>query len=141
MAKRIYSDQEKAAYLLALKANGGNLKRTSRETGVPLATLFHWRQGDGVNSDVSDIANQKAESLAEKFERVANLLVDRLAGFIDHERTTLSMVATAAGIAVDKARLLRNEPTLISSSVELTDDERRARITAIFDRARARRAG
>jgi len=73
--------------------------------------------------------------------RRSNLLVDRLAGFIDHEKTTLSMVATAAGIAVDKARLLRDQPTSISSNVELSDDERRARITAIFDRARARRAG
>jgi len=84
--------------------------------------------------------NQKAESLAEKFEQVANLLVERIPGFIDNEKTTLSMVATAAGIAVDKARLLRDQPTSISSTSELTDD-RRARIAAIFDRARARRAG
>jgi len=128
MRKRSYSDQEKAAFLLALKANGGNLKRTAEETGVPLATLFHWRNGEGVNSDVADIANQKAESLAEKFERVANLLVERIPGFIDNEKTTLSMVATAAGIAIDKARLLRNQPTSISTNVELTDEERRARI-------------
>jgi len=85
--------------------------------------------------------DEKADSLAETFERVANLLVERIPGFIDSDKTTLSMVATAAGIAIDKARLLRNEPTSISSNVSLTDEERRSRITALFDRGRARRAG
>jgi len=100
----------------------------------PTKKIFHWRNGEGVNGDVSDIANEKAESLAEKFERVANLLVERIPGFIDKEKTTLSMVATAAGISIDKARLLRNQPTAIGTncSLTLTDEERRARIIELF---------
>jgi len=111
--KRSYSDQEKAALLLALEANGGNLAKTERETGVPLETIRDWRNGLAVNADIAEIRNEKRVSLADKFEALANKLVDRAEEFIDKDKTTLAMVATAAGIATDKAQLLRGQPTQI----------------------------
>ncbi len=38
-----YSEQEKEAALILLEANGGNIKKTARETGMFAPTLRAWR--------------------------------------------------------------------------------------------------
>lgn len=62
MAKRTYTDAEREATLTVLKANGGNLKKTSRETGVSLPTLREWKAGGKVRADPI-----KAAALAESY--------------------------------------------------------------------------
>ncbi len=51
MAKKSYTDAEREATLTVLQANGGNLKRTARETGVSLPTLRDWKAGGKVHPD------------------------------------------------------------------------------------------
>ena len=46
MAKRSYSDEEKASALAALAAISGNVKQTASQTGVPRATLQRWASGE-----------------------------------------------------------------------------------------------
>jgi transposase-like protein len=46
---RKYSAAERAAHLAVLKANGGNLARTARETGVPRNTLRTWAADAGLD--------------------------------------------------------------------------------------------
>ncbi len=41
-----YSDEQVATALVVLKSNGGNLKRTERQTGVSRTTLRTWEAGD-----------------------------------------------------------------------------------------------
>jgi hypothetical protein len=157
--RRAYSDQEKAGFLLALEANGGNLSATERETGVPISTLASWRDGKGVNTDITDLCNEKAPSLAEKFEALAHKLVDAAPDFIHADKTTLSMVATSAGIATDKAQLLRGKATEIrgnESADALIERVKAAMLTEhpavdpveasriaqeVFERLEAQRAG
>jgi hypothetical protein len=38
-----YHPDHKAAVLVVLERNGGNMKATSRQTGIPVRTLRHWR--------------------------------------------------------------------------------------------------
>jgi len=52
-----------------------------------------------------------------------------LAGKVDD--ATLAQTATALGIVIDKAQLLKGLPTNISSSV-LSDDERKLRLAGIL---------
>src|SRR5262249_16795088 len=54
---------------------------------------------------------QKRPQLADMFEQLARASVDTAMPLQGHEKTTLSMAATAAAIAVDKMRLLREEST------------------------------
>lgn len=42
MAKHSYTDAERAAALAVLQANGGNMLRTSKATGIPRTTLITW---------------------------------------------------------------------------------------------------
>lgn len=50
-----YTDQQVAEALAALELNGGNVKRTAAETGIPRATLIRWR--DGVSAALDTMAD------------------------------------------------------------------------------------
>lgn len=38
-----YTDEHKASVYVALASNEGNIKRTARDTGVPISTIRRWR--------------------------------------------------------------------------------------------------
>jgi transposase-like protein len=42
MGKRRYSDQDRAAAVAAVTANGGNIQRTARQLGIPETSLRQW---------------------------------------------------------------------------------------------------
>lgn len=108
MPKRRYSDEERAACLAALAANGGNLQKTARECGVPDATLRHWRDGDR-HPEALKMGELKKGDLADIYERIAYDSLD-LAGAKLKDLNAKDLVMTAA-IATDKMRLLRGEST------------------------------
>jgi transposase-like protein len=124
-----YSDEQKAEALAVLDGNDGNYARTSRDTGIPRPTLKRWdekRELYGLNESVQE----KKEGLSERLEALAHLGIDALTP----ERLATAPVrdvATAVGIAIDKARLLRGEPTAIN---ENRQEDVRARILHRLDR-------
>jgi hypothetical protein len=119
--RRRYSDEERANALAALAANGGNVNQTARQLNIPEPTVRHWANGN-VHPDVVKDHEEKKESMAVALDRVAQQLLDAIPGKID--KANLSHTATAMGIAIDKARLLRGEPTSISKEMDdLPEDE------------------
>ena len=138
MAKRSYSDEEKASALAALAANGGDVLLTSKQVGVPRKTLEDWSKGRGVCSAVADIRQEKKQDLADRLEDLAHRLVDAIPGKV--AQADLKQLGVCLGIAVDKMRLLREQPTSIEGH-DLSDDERLARLRQLAERAQARRLG
>lgn len=67
--KRTYSDSDKATYLAALDANGGNISLTAKQTGVPRNTLSDWAKGRNLNAEVTDLRHLKKESWRIGLER------------------------------------------------------------------------
>lgn len=110
MAKRSYSDREKAEALAILDSNGGNLSKTSRETGIPISTLKLWRDNPP-NNDVADIRNEKKATLLDKWLVVADLSLDLLSRNEGAKMVDLNgdQIARVAGIATDKIASLRAE--------------------------------
>ena len=135
MARRSYSDEERANALAALDANDGDVSRTARQLGVPRKTLEDWAKGH-VHPAVAEVRQEKKGTLADAIEGVAWKLLDALPGKVPD--ADLRQTATALGIAIDKMRLLREQPTSITSD-GLSDDERAARVAELLDAARARR--
>lgn len=142
MARRSYSDKERAEALAVLDSTkkGGvpNYSEASRLAGVPRKTIEEWDKGR-VNSDVAEIRQHKKGELADCLSVVAHELVEAIGGKI--AEASLQQVATSMGIVVDKMQLLRGEPTSISQSQGMNDDERAERVAALLERARARRDG
>ena len=138
MAKRSYSDEQKASALAALAANGGNAKLTAAQIGVPRTTLLKWASGEGVHASVTDIGHEKKQGLADRLEGLAHRLVDAIPGKI--AEADLKQLSVSLGIALDKMRLLREQPTSIEGH-DLSDDEKLAMLRQLAERAHARRLG
>lgn len=73
-----YTEQEKEAALTLLEANRGNLKKTSRETGITTPTLRAWRE-EGKVKPSPEKAAEIVDSYLAKARRVREALLDRLA--------------------------------------------------------------
>jgi len=139
MARRSYSDEDKAVALAALEANGGNKQRTAKDLCIPKSTLTEWANGSGAKNAETELRHQKKADLANELEAIAHQLAGAMGDKIAN--ANLQQTATSLGITIDKMQLLRGKPTGIVENVGLTDDERAARVAALLDAARARRDG
>lgn len=82
---REYTDQEVLDGLDALRSNGGNVARTSRETGVPRSTLTSWaRQAEEWATERLQAAQAGREP--EPGSRVASLLRGREVADVRHQK-------------------------------------------------------
>jgi transposase-like protein len=130
-----YSDQRRAEALAALDANGGNLSKTSRDTGIPRQTLQEWRDGR-VPEGVPELRQEKKAALADRLEELAHTIVDALPGKVAD--AGLQQAATSLAIAIDKMQLLRGEATAIHGNRDLTEDERADRLAALLEQGEKR---
>jgi len=109
-----HPDARREEVLALLKANGGNVKRTARESGIPSDTIRYWKAKAGPVLGVKT-PTQKEASLEELFEHIirvaARLLPDKL------ETAKPSEIGTVLGIVFDKLRLLQGEATTITEDV------------------------
>lgn len=158
MPRREYTDEERAAILANYRANGGNLKKTARESGVPVATLRHWTKDlEGLNPLPPRVETPKPVPVIERTAVLVGPAEDRLAMACDRiaERATGAVEAadlpvqtwqdavramTVADIAIGKSRLLRDRATSITGT-ELTDEQRIERLREVALRVFARRIG
>jgi transposase-like protein len=136
-----WSEADKATTLAVLAANAGNLTKTARQVGIPKATILHWRNGQRVNPDTLRKADQKKRDMADMFEELARAALP--VALKDLPNASASQATTIAAIAIDKARLLREQPTTINQTTVISEQEREAaatKVDEILDRVRARKA-
>ena len=135
---RRYSDDQRANALAALAANGGNIKRTSRDLGIPQQTLREWSKGL-CHPAVTELRDQKKGTLAQGLEEMAWKLIGVVPEAL--KDCNIQQLATALGITIDKMQLLRNKPTEITRTEgqddlsTLTDDELERRLEEARNRA------
>ncbi len=100
-----YSDEQRAAALARLDANGDNIKRTARETGIPEATIRNWARGTRAVPGGANLEAQKRADLGDELEEEARavraVLREKLAS------ATFLQAVTGLGILVDKMCALR----------------------------------
>lgn len=97
-----YSESDKARVYVVLTANDGNVKRTSRETGVPENTVRRWRNDfkqDG--PPPTDAVEEAAQDFVGDAERVRNLALARIEKLIPTSEK-LNELNNTVGILTDK---------------------------------------
>lgn len=107
-----YSEAKISEVLTVLDANEGNVAKTSRDTGIGRSTIQKWRDSILPGKDVSSVREkvaQKKEGLADKLERIAHKVVGSVLQEDFKEFGSFKDRMTAAGIAIDKMRLLRGQ--------------------------------
>lgn len=51
-----YTDEQKASVYVALASNEGNVKRTARDTGVPISTIRRWRDEWDAHENLPEVS-------------------------------------------------------------------------------------
>src|ERR1700687_3940329 len=117
--KREYTSEHKAAALAVLASCGGNTRAAARQLAAagqrtPEATLRGWASQPLEPSEQA-LVDEDKRVLADVFESVASKVVRGLdrPDAINRILSKPVQAMTAAGVAVDKLRILRNEATEI----------------------------
>jgi len=124
---RRYSDRDKAAALAHLQSGPGVLNRAARELGIPNETLRGWAAGRHLSPEVVGEFGIVRDSLSAKLEVIAHQMVDAMPEKIP--AASLKDLGIALGQVIDKMRLLREEPTAITESMN-----RRELLEALIER-------
>ena len=135
-----YTDEFRAQAIVMLEAAGwperkGALVRVARTLGIKYQTLSRWARGKynpppnkTVHIKMFDMVQALRDEIQAILEEMPNARPD----------ADFKELGTVLGIVVDKLQLLEGKAT---ERIEMmSDDERAARISAILDAARERRA-
>jgi transposase-like protein len=109
---RIYSDGERATVYISLQTGAGNIRRASRETGVPEQTIRDWKRDwetSGVPPEVEEAMTSEIEDSLNRMERVRDKALALIEGRL-HEHKPREL-ATLFGILDDKIRLTKGLAT------------------------------
>lgn len=134
-----YSDEDVARVIALVDANEGNTAETARQTGIPQRTIHHWTSDRTALVPDSQTVLPYKRALADRFEEEAHAALDHASRMRNRAEYRDSMVA--AGIAVDKMRLLRDQPTEIVTSAEERDRLLTEILTRVLDRMNASEPG
>lgn len=119
--RRTYSDKQIAEACAIFKSCNGNMLEASREAGVPRKTLESWVKGKAKRVTDAPVAEEMAQlrhiagvSIADRLEDLIGKILDVAPGKLGEAPFGQSM--TGLSIAVDKMRLLREQPTSIQAN-------------------------
>lgn len=136
MAKRTYTDADRAAVYAALLASDGNVKRSARETNIPPSTVRDWKTEwaqNGFPEELEEVLQNVIEDIVEGLQRVRDKALLELESLIErHELKGRELVA-AVGMLTDKIRLYKGEATSRSESrMQLPEPEQLRELVAGF---------
>lgn len=111
-----YSPEFKAEALLALEVNGNSIRKTAKDLGLAESTLRYWIEQE--NERVREIREGRRGPLAEQFEHVSRVYIDRALEPDAVAKTSGYYAVIAASDAMKSAQLLRGQPTTITATVD-----------------------
>jgi transposase-like protein len=121
-----YTDDDRARAVVMYQANGGNAKRTAHLLGVSRSTLRGWVGKDSAGSTngtaripPTELVQDRSRELGDRLEDVAALAIGE--GMEEAIlRSSGKDRAVIAGIAIEKAQLLKGKPTSRDVSLSVT---------------------
>jgi transposase-like protein len=121
-SKRVeWSAEDKASAYVIWITNDKNVRRTSRDSGVPHGTLRYWVkewEEEGPPEHVEEKIKEHAHDFVKHASRVRESAMNKLEELIpDAEVKQLSAIATVVGIMDDKIRLANGLATKRTETV------------------------
>jgi transposase-like protein len=106
-----YSPEDKAAVMAVLAANGGNQKRTARDTGIPLATLRYWIKHPGSAPPSDEQVQAAVDSFVGDAQRIRDAALSKLEGLVESDQVSARELITVVGVLDDKITRASGLPT------------------------------
>lgn len=114
--RRRYTDEEKAAALVALELNQNldcPIAATANALQIPDSTIDNWKKGRGISEKAIELGGEKKASLLELYEKA---VTKGLSEILDCAQPATWKEATGIATFTDKILLLRGHPTAITES-------------------------
>lgn len=128
MARRSYSDSDRALVFAELTVNEGNIKRTARNLSIPVSTVRYFKQQwevEGLDPKVAEALPAVYEENLERMERVQSKLLAAIEQALDDGTLKGKDLLTGFGIFTDKIRALKGLDTKkVEHTFELPDPEK-----------------
>jgi len=122
MARRRYTEADKATALAVLKARGNDLSKAARDTDIPRTTLQRW-QSEPRNAAPLELRQQKERDAAGAWSELRDLALDRARATVldDSQKIQFRDLSWTAAVATDKVQLLTGKPTERTEVLSLAD--------------------
>ena len=126
MARRSYTDAEKAKVYVRLVTNEFNVRRTAREMGLPPATVKLWKlawEDDGPPARIADYVPEIVDEFVMKSEEVIDMGLAKAKELIPElGPQQFSALGTMIGILSDKVTRAKGLPTNKTEFVQRLPD-------------------
>ena len=109
-----YTDDDRASVLALLSVNDGNVKRTSRESGVAEQTVRDWKKSwerGGVPATVQATLPSALDDFSTKAESIRDRMLDSLEALVLNDDLSGRDLIVGIGVLTDKLRITRGEAT------------------------------
>lgn len=127
MARRSYSDTDRALVFAELSVNDGNIKRTARNLDMPVSTVRYFKQqwdSEGLPATVSEALPAVVESRIGDMERIQGKMIVKIEESVEDGSIKGKDLLTGFGIFTDKIRALRGLDTKkVEHTFELPNPE------------------
>jgi hypothetical protein len=140
VARTTYTDQDLARLYVVLTTNEGNVKRTSRDTGLPESTVRAYKkkwETEGPPKIEEEIAAAITDYVGE-MEKTRDLALQRMHERLLDDKGTLPQIATVFGVLTDKidrAKGIGSEHTVHHQHHLPSPDEIRATLGSLVQGA------
>jgi transposase-like protein len=105
-----YSPEDKAAVLAVLAANGGNIKRTARETGIAITTVRNWSRGNTAPPS-DELVQAAVDEFVKSAERIREMALVKLEAAVESGEVKARDLITVIGVLDDKITRASGLPT------------------------------
>lgn len=126
MAKRVYTDDDKGTVYAALQVYDGNVKRTSRSTGIPEQTVRDWKklwEKEGPSQEIVVASTQPRDDFVEKATRLRDKAMAEIERALDAHELKGQPLINAAGMLHDKITLAKGGVTQRTETTQAVDPE------------------
>lgn len=120
--RRVYTEHDQALVAVTYQTNNGNLRRTARDTGIPVTTIRDWTrkwEAEGYPEPVEAAVPAVRESFLEEAELVRNLMVRRLQEKVQRGEASTRDLITGIGVLTDKINVLRGMATSRTETLQV----------------------
>jgi hypothetical protein len=114
VARRIYTDEDRARVKTLLEANGGNVKRTALELGFPVMTVRDMKKKwevEGLPAKVEAALPAVREEFVEHATRIRDASLIKYGEAVDAGKVNPKDLLLGVGILTDKVRLVSGQAT------------------------------
>lgn len=112
--RRTYNEEDRARVFVALTVNDGNVKRTSRDVDVPIATVRMWKKDwekSPPSPEIISAAGAQAEAFVADATRARDKALREWEAKVDAGEVDAKTLLVGVGILTDKINLAKGLAT------------------------------